>query len=638
MNHGDKFIETQFLELKSQYDKAGLEEKKQLAFQFSKWAAEQLVQLGVQPSVLLQDSKPGSQSTSKKVKIHPQLNSRQIFDFLDIRAIVKNNNLLRQITENIVQVIWLQDIETNQILYISPTFESVWGHSVQEMLDDPSLLIESVHPEDRVQVMVSKPRINHRPISQIYRIVRPDGDIRWISSRSFIIDDSKGKPYCHFHIAEDTTAQKQIELKLRKTLDRSREQFDLSHRMSLVRKPDAVLKTLMSAHEFQDACRAALLFFDEGGLNKFHEIEFSTAWQCSQSLTSWTNETSLYEDQSFHQLIQPNQTVIVSNIHDDPRLSSEIRSILLEAQINMLMAFPMIALGTWFGCIIVYFPEERHFDHIELRHLKILIEQTTITLFNLHLLEVEEESRHEAERANEIKSEFLAMISHELRTPLTSIMGFATTLLADDVTWERHEQHEFTHTIYLETLRLQELIDHLLDLSRLEAGMLPITLEPHTIYEIIEDAESQILTLTNGHIFQKQIPENLPLLSVDAKRIAQVIVNLVKNSSIYAPKGTEICISAAIHGDFMKINVSDKGPGISPSDYKKVFKAFKRGTNSDKQYMQGAGLGLAICKGLVEAHGGRIWIKKKTVVGASISFTVPLVSTKNQAKNLESGQ
>ncbi|PKO03361.1 MAG: hypothetical protein CVU43_03405 [Chloroflexi bacterium HGW-Chloroflexi-5] len=633
MNHRDTLFENQFMELKTRFSKAGLEEKKFLALEFSKWATQQLAQLGIKPSTFVLKDELGNSSTPKKNRIHPQISSQKIFDFLNIRAVVNNNDLLRQITENIVQVIWLQDIETNQIFYISPAFETIWGRSIQGMIADPSSMLESVHPEDRVQVLVSKPRINHKPISQVYRIIRPDGTIRWIHSRAFIIDDAKGKPCCHFHIAEDTTDQKQIELKLRKTLDRSREQFDLSHKMSLVRKPEAVLKTLMSAHEFQQAFRSALIFFDDAAVGIDRGVEFSAAWQSSQSLHPWTNEFSLYEDLSFLQILQANQIVIISNVNEDPRLSPAVRNLLQEEHIKMIMAFPLIALGTWLGCLLVYFPKEQHFDHIELRHLKILIDQTTITLFNLQLLEDAEDSRHEAERANEIKTEFLAMISHELRTPLTSIKGFATTLLADDVIWNPQEQREFIQTINLETIRLQELIDHLLDLSRLEAGMLPITLEPHSIYEIFEDTESQISILTAGHILQKNIPLNLPMLLVDARRIAQVIVNLVKNSSIYAPKGTLISITASIHGSFLQINVSDQGPGISPSDFKKVFKAFKRGTNAEQKYLQGAGLGLAICKGLVEAHGGRIWIKKKTVIGASISFTLPLNLPKNPVIN-----
>ena len=136
----------------------------------------------------------------------------------------------------------------------------------------------------------------------------------------------------------------------------------------------------------------------------------------------------------------------------------------------------------------MFFTEEKHFEPIALRHIKVLVNQVTITLYNLHLLEIEAVSRHEAERANEIKTRFLAMISHELRTPLTSIKGFTTTLLADDVAWEPEEQRDFIQTIEQETNRLQELIDHLLDLSRLEAGMLPITREANALQDILTDA------------------------------------------------------------------------------------------------------------------------------------------------------
>ncbi len=221
------------------------------------------------------------------------------------------------------------------------------------------------------------------------------------------------------------------------------------------------------------------------------------------------------------------------------------------------------------------------------------------------------------------------MISHELRTPLTSIIGFTTTLLAEDVAWEPDEQRDFIQTIQQEANRLQELIDHLLDLSRLEAGMLPISLKPHSLHEIIEDALPQFHSLTSRHTLTLHLPANLPPVYVDAKRIAQVLVNLVRNASTYAPEGTEISISASVRGGFVQINVNDQGPGFRRPNTKRCFKAFQRGVNVENGPAKGAGLGLAICKGLVEAHGGRIWIKKKTTPGTTISFTIPLVPSHN---------
>jgi PAS domain S-box-containing protein len=512
----------------------------------------------------------------------------------------------------------------SHILYASPAFETIWDRSCESLYTDPGILIDSVHPEDRVQVLVAKPSNDFKPFNQIYRILRPDGSLRWIYARTFLIYDKNREPYCIFCIAQDITDQKQVELALRDTLNRTREQFSLSHKMSLSRKPEAVLKTLMSAHELRSAHRAALLFFDNPKIGPTHGMELIASWRTNQALPPWSSELNLYEEPTLWELFQSNKTVVVTGIQSDSRLPPALRDLLLEGQIHTMVIFPLKASGNWLGSLIVYYHQEARFNHIELRHLKVLIDQATITLYNLKLLVVEEESRHEAERANEIKSEFLAMISHELRTPLTSIIGFTTTLLAKDVTWQPDEQQDFIQTIQQEADRLQELIDHLLDLSRLEAGMLPIVVKPRTLYEVVEEASPRLQTLTKGQTLIINLPSKLPMINVDAKRIAQVLVNLVRNASTYAPKATEINITANTRGNFVLINVNDLGPGIPNADHKKVFKAFIRGQFDENSTSKGAGLGLAISKGLVEAHGGRIWIRKKNTPGATVSFTVPI--------------
>jgi K+-sensing histidine kinase KdpD len=498
-------------------------------------------------------------------------------------------------------------------------------------------LIESIHPEDRVQVMVARPRSDNKPLNQAYRILRPDGSLRWIFARSFLISGETDEAYCQFSIAQDITDRKQIELALRKTLDRTREQFDLSRKMSLAHKPEVVLKTLMSAHELRSARRATLLFFENPKIGPSRGVDLLASWSSNPSLPSWGFESNLYEEPAFLKLFQSKQTVVISEIDTDPRLPVLVRDFLQEGQIQTLVIFPLVASGDWLGCLLVYYIQEHRFDNVELRHLKVLVDQTTITLYNLQLLEVEEESRHEAERATDIKTEFLAMISHELRTPLTSIIGFTTTLMAEDVIWEPEEQHDFTQTIQQEAYRLQELIDHLLDLSRLEAGMLPILAESYALKDIIKDALPQLQTLTIGQTLTMHLPANLPLIMVDPKRVAQVLVNLVRNASTYSPKETEISITANLRGGFVQINVIDQGPGIPASEHRKVFKAFQRGVNVENGMARGAGLGLAICKGLVEAHGGRIWIKKKNAPGTTISFTLPIVSPLNPASPADWG-
>jgi len=551
---------------------------------------------------------------------------------LEIEALLEGYPPLKQILQNIKQVVWMLDLSTEQILYVSPAFEIVWGRSCESLYADPLTLIKSVHPEDRVKVMSASPDDNRKSLNQSYRILRPDGSLRWISAHTFLIREESLDTSYQIWVAEDITDQNQVNQALRKAFDRSREQFTLSRRMSLARKPEVVLKTLMSASELRTANRAFVLFFESPMGVSSHEIEVIASWSSDPYLTSPNpneslSEASLFEDLSLLDLFHPSKPVIVTEISKDQRLTPVVRDLLLERQIQSVAIFPVVALGNWLGCLLIFFPQDKHFEPVELQHIKVLVDQATITLYNLQLLEIEAESRHEAERANEIKTRFLAMISHELRTPLTSIIGFTTTLLAEDVVWEPDEQRDFIHTIHQEANRLHELIDHLLDLSRLEAGMLPILLEPHFLHEILEDSMTQFHSLTSRQTLTIHLPANLPPVFGDAKRIAQVLVNLVRNASTYAPEGTEINISANVRGGFVQINVNDQGPGIPPAERKRIFQAFRRGIHEENGTGKGAGLGLAICKGLVEAHGGRIWIKKQTTPGTTISFTIPLVPT-----------
>jgi PAS domain S-box-containing protein len=550
----------------------------------------------------------------------------------DLHALFSTVPQLRQVAEKIEQAIWIRELKTSNVLYVSPAFETIWGLTCDSLYKDPKILVDCVHPEDRVQVLVSMSHNEYKPINQVYRVLRPEGTLRWIFSRTFLIRDENQRPYCHFCIAEDITEQKSTEQTLRKTLDRTHEQFALSRKMSLARKPETVLRTLMSAQELRSARRSALIFFDNPKLGPTSGVELLATWQTNRNLPVWLNESNFYEEPALWELVQPKRPVIINTIQSDPRLYPQVREILLEENFQTLIIFPLVALADWVGCLFVYYQQEHHFNHVDLRHLKVLVDQASITLYNLKLLLVEEDLRREAERANEIKSQFLAMISHELRTPLTSIIGFTTTMLAKDVHWEPEEQLDFIQTIQSEGFRLQELIDHLLDLSRLEAGILPISPEPVSLHEIMEDALPQLNTLTTGKSLTIQLPSNLPPVYADKKRISQVLVNLVRNSAAYSPRGSEIKITANIQKNFLKINVVDQGPGIPPADHKRVFRAFQRGSIGNNELLKGAGLGLAICKGLVDTHNGRIWINRKTTPGTTISFTIP-INIKNMMTN-----
>lgn len=241
------------------------------------------------------------------------------------------------------------------------------------------------------------------------------------------------------------------------------------------------------------------------------------------------------------------------------------------------------------------------------------------------LLQQEQLARRNAEAANELKLKFLAMISHELRTPLTSIKGFTSTLLASDVDWDAKSQREFLTIMDQEADRLTDLVEQLLDVSRLQAGALRIVLQPDQLIEAVNAAMAQLSALTTDYHLDILFPADLPALLFDRQRIAQVLVNLVGNAVKFAPPGTTITISAQQRESVVQVDVSDEGEGIPEGQHHIIFEAFRQGERAGAR-QQGAGLGLAICKGIVDAHNGDIWIADNPGRGATISFTLQVAS------------
>jgi PAS domain S-box-containing protein len=237
-------------------------------------------------------------------------------------------------------------------------------------------------------------------------------------------------------------------------------------------------------------------------------------------------------------------------------------------------------------------------------------------------LRLAQEAQRAAEEASQLKTNFLGMISHELSTPMTSIKGFTDTLLATDVTWDADQQREFLEIIRRDAERMTELISHLLDLSRLEAGRLTIEAQPFNLDESLDIVLLQLASLTINHDFSAEIPPDLPLVCGDVRRVAQIILNLVGNAARYSPPHTTIALTTTLEAHCVRVDVSDEGPGIAPEMHEAVFESFRQ--LEAPGLSKGAGLGLAICKGLVEAQGGKIWVQDRPPPGATISFTLPL--------------
>lgn len=222
---------------------------------------------------------------------------------------------------------------------------------------------------------------------------------------------------------------------------------------------------------------------------------------------------------------------------------------------------------------------------------------------------------------DQFKNALLAAVGHELRTPLAAIKGHASTLLQDDVTWPVDDQRHFLLTISAEADRLAQMVSNLLDLSRLEAGLLLMRRAPCAPGALIAEATRRLSQADTA--IEIDAPDDLPLVDVDAARIEVVLSNLLSNALAYGDGVVRVV--ARRDGDEVSISVEDGGPGIDEHDMPYIFERFYRANHGQRRSSSGSGLGLAICKAFVEAHGGRIWVERRAD-GAAIAFTLPLAS------------
>ena len=232
------------------------------------------------------------------------------------------------------------------------------------------------------------------------------------------------------------------------------------------------------------------------------------------------------------------------------------------------------------------------------------------------------------QEVDRMKSSLISTVSHELRTPLASIKGYATTLLADDVEWDETSQHEFLTIISDEADRLSALVDNLLDLSRIESGNLNISRIECTVEDLIQRAAKRA-RLQEGNKLEVALNPNLPTLYADPPRLKTVLRNLLENAVKYAGDKAIIRVEVLCENDNFIFRVKDNGPGIPLEESGRIFQSFYRVDTSLARIASGAGLGLAICQGLVQAHGGEIWTEPQQK-GACIAFSIPVTQMGNE--------
>lgn len=280
-----------------------------------------------------------------------------------------------------------------------------------------------------------------------------------------------------------------------------------------------------------------------------------------------------------------------------------------------------------FAVVGVAMPPDEHLAPFERSLLSAMLNETAFALEKHLLNESQKEASMEAEKER-LRANLLRAISHDLRTPLTSISGNASVLLSEENQFDTETRHKLYEDIYDDSMWLINLVENLLSVTRIDNGTMNINMQPELVEEIIAEALRHINRKSSEHPILVTLTDDLLMARTDARLIIQVIINIVDNAIKYTEPGAEIKISAFRRRQSAVIEISDNGSGVLDSDKEHLFDMFYTTKNCTSDSRRGLGLGLSLCKSIVNAHGGEIYVKDNEPKGTTFGFTLKLEEVK----------
>jgi signal transduction histidine kinase len=302
------------------------------------------------------------------------------------------------------------------------------------------------------------------------------------------------------------------------------------------------------------------------------------------------------------------------------------REIMAREGYRAVLSVPMLRDARIIGTVVVVRKTPGGFDERHVNLLTTFASQTTIALEHARLYRDVTDKGRMLEEANRHKSAFLANMSHELRTPMNAIIGFSEVLLDPAMEVSEEERWQFLTDILSSGKHLLNLINEVLDLSKIEAGRMELHVAPAALDEVLETVQSTLrpLAAKKAIEFQVERADGIAPFPMDAARIKQVLVNLVGNAIKFTPERGRVWVRATTENGTVQVEVGDTGPGIAPEDHERIFQEFLQAqTTRGAGKPEGTGLGLTLARRFIELHGGRLWVESQVGMGSRFYFTLP---------------
>jgi PAS domain S-box-containing protein len=548
----------------------------------------------------------------------------------------------RQLAENIREVFWMVDPRSSTSLYVSPAYEEIWGRSRSSIYDNWGSFLDSVHPDDRARVADAVSRqAAGEAVEQEYRIVRPDGSVRWIHDRGYPIKDRSGQFYRVAGIAEDITERQRAEeeraqLLLREQQARARAEA-AARRANFLAKASTVLAssldyetTLASVARLAvphvaDWCSVDLLAGD-GSLRQLgvahadaSKIELAHEWR--RRYPPDTHKLGLLVN-----VVRTGESALVPEITEEllaARISDpEQLRLVREQGLCSLMIVPLVARDRTLGAITFVTSESGiHYGTDDLALAEDLARRAALAIDNAHLYQ-------EVREADRRKDDFMAMLAHELRNPLAPVRNAlhvqrmpgvdAATAGRAQAIIERQVRH------------LTRLVDDLLDASRIARNKIQLRPERLNLARLLRTTAEDRRTMVEeaGLALVVETPDAPVWVEGDATRLAQVLNNLLDNAAKFTDRGGTVTVQLTADAERGQAacRVRDTGIGIEPELLHRLFDIFAQGDRSLDRSRGGLGLGLAVVRGLIQLHGGEVEASSEGP-GRGAEFTIRLPLT-----------